>query len=214
MGEDMTKENRRDWVRNRYRGVPFSWWRPSRTGPWQRGGVIDVSASGVSLSIPQGALPEAGQEIEVCFLRNKRPVPYRVVRVESRQRVIACRIASVNNRRGELRDYRPDVGVSWRSGRKGTWRMGWLYDTSASGLALNVRTQPPRAGEEIELAREDTGRRARYRVLRTEVTDGNRTLLACRMVPPESCQAWLPLLMETQSSFGRPSGRIAVKYAA
>ena len=214
MGRDMTTENRRGWVRNRYRGVPFSWWRVGRTGPWRRGGVIDVSVSGVSLSIPQGALPEAGQEIEVRFLRNKRPLPYRVVRVEPRQGVIGCRIASVGNRRGELRDYRPDVGVSWRSGRKGTWRMGRLFDTSASGLALNVQTQPPRAGEEIELAREDTGRRARYRVLRTEVCDRNRVLLACRMVSPESRQAWLPPPVVTHGSSRWFPGEIAVKRAA
>jgi hypothetical protein len=214
MSEDMTKENRRGWVRNRYRGVPFSWWRLRRTGPWRRGGLIDASTSGVSLFVPQGGLPEVGQEIEICFLHNRRPLPYSVARVESRQGIIGCRIASVENRRGELRDYCPDVGVSWRSGRKGTWRMGWLYDTSASGLALHVRVQPPRAGEEIELAREDIGLRAHYRVLRTEVCDGNRTLLACRKVSPESCQAWLPLPVETQSSSHRPSGRIAVKHAA
>ena len=200
MGKDMTTQNRRGWVRNRYRRVLFSWWRLRRTGPWQRGGLIDVSTSGVSLSIPQSGPPEVGQEIEVCFLRNRRPLPYRVVRVDPRQGVIGCRIASVENRRGELRDYCPDVGVSWRSGRKGTWHMGWLYDTSASGLALHVRTQPPRAGEEIELAREATGRRAHYRVLRTEACDGNRFLLACRMVFPASCQAWLPAPMEAQSS--------------
>ena len=214
MAEDMTRENRRDWVRNHYRRVLFSWWRLSRTGPWRRGWLVDVSVSGVSLSIPQGALPEAGQEIEVCFLRNRRPLPYRVVRVESRQGVIGCRIASVENRRGELRDYRPDVGVSWRSGRKGTWRMGRLYDTSASGLALSVQTQPPRAGEEIELAREDTGRPARYRVLRTEVCDGNRILLACRMVSPESCQVRLPPPVVTQSSPRWLPVRIAAKHAA
>jgi hypothetical protein len=214
MGEDMTKENRRGWVRNHYMRVPISWWRRSRTGPWQRGWLIDVSTSGVSLLVAQGVLPEVGQEIEVCFLRNSRPLPYRVVRVESRQGVIGCRIASVNNRRGELRDYRPDVGVSWRSGRKGTWRLGWLYDTSASGLALNVRTQPPRAGEEIELIREDTGRPARYRVLRTEVCDGNRILLACRMVSPESCQVRLPPPVVTQSSPRWLPVRIAARHAA
>jgi hypothetical protein len=214
MDKDMTKENRRGWVRNHYRRVPISWWRGSRTGPWQRCWLIDVSTSGVSLLVPQGALPEVGQGIEICFLRNRRPLPYRVVRVEPRQGVIGCRIASVENRRGELRDYCPDVGVSWRSGRKGTWHTGWLYDTSASGLALHVRAQPPRAGEEIELAREDTGRRALYRVLRTEVCDGNRTLLACRMVSPESRQAWLPPPVETQSSPRWPPGRIAVKHAA
>jgi len=47
-----------------------------------------------------------------------------------------------------------------------------------SGMAMHVRAQSPRAGEEIELAREDTGQPAHYRVLRTEVRDGNRILLA------------------------------------
>jgi hypothetical protein len=214
MSEDMTKENRRGWVRNRCPRVLFSWWRVTRTGPWRRGWLIDVSVSGVSLSIPQGALPEVGQEIEVCFFRNRRPLPYHVVRVESRQGAIGCRVASVENRRGEPRDYRPDIGVSWRSGRKGTWRTGWLYDTSASGLALHVQEPPPRAGEEIELAREDAGRGAHYRVLRTELRDGARTLLACRMVSPQSCQAWLPPPVITQSSSRCPPGRIAAKYAA
>jgi len=206
-------ENRRHNPRQSLPRAPVSWRRHGNT-LWRRGRLIDVSTSGVSLLIEQGALPEAGQKIEVCFLRNRRPLPYRVVRVESRQGIIGCRIASVGNRRGELRDYRPDVGVSWRSGRKGTWRRGWLYDTSASGLALHVRVQPPRAGEEIELAREDTGRRAHYRVLRTEVCDGNRTLLACRTVFPESCQAWLPPPMDTQSNFRWPPDRIAVNHAA
>ena len=209
-----TLENRRGRVRNHYRRVLSSWWRLRRTGPWRRGGLIDVSTSGVSLHAPRGALPEVGQEIEICFLHNRRPLPYRVVRVEPGQGVIGCRIASVENRRGELRDYCPDVGVSWRSGRKGPWRVGWLYDTSASGLALHVRAQPPRAGEEIELAREDTGRRAHCRVLRAEVRDGNRILLACRMVSPESRQAWLPPPVETQSSSRWFPGRIAVKHAA
>lgn len=140
-------------------------------------------------------------------------MPYRVVRVESRQGIIGCRIASVENRRGEPRDYCPDLSVSWRIGRKGAWRMGRVYDTSASGLALHVRTQPPRGGEEIELAWH-TGRRAHYRVLRTEVCDGNRVLLACRMASPESRRAWLPPPVETQSSSRWPPGRIAVKHAA
>jgi hypothetical protein len=213
MGEKKMTENRRGWARNRYWRALISW-RLRRTGSWRKAGLIDVSTSGASLLVPQGALPEVGQGIEICFLRNRRPLPYNVVRVESRQGVIGCRIASVENRRGELRDYSPDVGVSWRTGRKGAWRMGWLHDTSASGLALQVRAQPPRVGEEIELARQGTGRRAHYRVLRTEVRDGNRTLLACRKVSPESCQAWLTPPMKTQSCFLWPPGGIAVEHAA
>ena len=214
MGKGMTMANRRDWVRNRYRGVPFSWWRMSRTGPWQRGGLIDVSASGVSLLVQQGELPETGRRIEVRFLRNRRPLPCRVVRVEPSRGVIGCRIASVENRRDEPRDYCPDVGVSWRTGRKGAWHAGWLYDTSASGLALNVQTQPPRAGEEIELAREDTGRRAHYRVLRTEVSDNNRVLLACRKVSPEPCHAGWPPSIEARSGYRWLPGTVAIAQAA
>ena len=213
MGENTMAGNRRGWVRNRYWRASISW-RLRRTGQWQRGWLIDVSTSGVSLFVPQEALPETGQEIEVRFLHNKRPLPYSVVRVEPSRGIIGCRIVSVENRRSEPREYCPDVVISWRSGLGGTWRMGRLCDTSARGLALHVMSRPPRAGEEIELARRDTGRRAHYRVLRSEVCDGKGILLACRMVAPESCQAQLPPPEETQSSSRRPSGRIVIRRAA
>jgi len=213
MSRDMTKENRRGWVRNRYLRASISW-RLRRTGPWQKSWLVDVSTSGVSLSIPQGALPEVGQEIEVCFLLNKPPLPYRVVRVETCHRVVGCRIASVQNRRGSVRDYYADAPISWRVGGKGQWRSGRLSDTSASGLALVVHGSPARAGEQIELACGGTARRVRCHVLRTEVRDGNRTLLACRKVSPESCKAWLPPPVETQSSSSWPPGRIAYSHAA
>jgi len=213
MGEHMVTENRRGWGRNRYWKLSI-FWRLRRTGPWQRGRLLDVSTSGVGLFIPQGALPEVGQEVEVRFLLNKHPLPYGVVRVESRQRVIGCRIASVQNRRGDARDYYTDAPISWRVGGKGLWRSGRLSDASASGLALVVHGSPARAGEEIELARRSTAQRVRCYVLRTEVRDDNRILLACRMVSPESCQAWLPPPLETQSSSRWPPGTIAVKHAA
>ncbi len=213
MDKDMTKENRRGWVRNRYWRASI-FWRLHRTGPWQKGWLIDVSTSGVSLSIPQGALPEVGQEIEVCFLLNKHPLPYRVARVETCQRVVGCRIASVQNRRGSVRDYYVDAPISWRVGREGPWRRGRLSDASAAGLALVVHGNPARAGDEIELACGGTAQRARCHVVRTEVRDGNRILLACRKVSPESCQAWLPPPMETQSSSSWPPGRIADSHAA
>ena len=213
MGKDMTKENRRGWVRNRYWRASISW-RLRQTGPWQKGRLIDVSTSGVSLSVPPGALPEVGQGIEVRFLLDKHPVPYRVARVDTDQGVIGCRIASVQNRRRGVRDYYTDAPISWRVGGKGKWRGGRLSDASASGLALVVRGSPARAGEQIELARRGEAQRVRCHVLRTEVRDGKRILLACRKVSPESCQAWLPPPMETQSSSPWPPGRIADSHAA
>jgi len=213
MGEDMMTKNRRGWVRNRYRRASISW-RPRQTGPWQRGWLIDVSTSGVSLSVPPGALPEVGQKIDVRFLLDKHPVPYRVARVDTDQGVVGCRIASVQNRRGDVRNCFADAPISWRVGGKGQWRSGRLSDASASGLALVVHGTPARAGEEIELACGGTAQRVRCHVLRTEVRDGNRVLLACRKASPETCQAWSPPPMGTQGSSPWSPGRIAADHAA
>ena len=190
MGEDKTTENRRGWARNRYWRASISW-RLAGAGSWQSGWLIDASTSGVGLLIPQGKLPRASQEIEVRFRRDTRPLPYRVARAEVRQGVLGCRIASVQNRRGEARDCFTEVPVSWRDAGEGQWRKGRLGNVSPSGRALRGHAGPPRAGDQIELARKGTGERARGRVLRTEIRNDSRIMVACRMVSPNECQAWL-----------------------
>ena len=190
MNENEMAENRRRWARKHYRRARISW-RLAGAGSWRGGWLSDVSTSGVGLRISQGKLPNADQEIEVRFRSDARPIPYRVARAEVRQGVLGCRIASVQNRRGEARNCFTEAPVSWRNVGKGQWREGRLVDASPSGLALLVHAAPPRAGDQIELARKGTGQRSRCRVLRTETRRDSRVAVACRMVSSDQCQAWL-----------------------
>ena len=213
MPERRPKDSRRGWARNRYRRAAISW-RTDRTAPWCSGWLIDVSTSGLGLIIPQGELPAVGQEIEVLFRCDKRPIPYRVVRAEPRQGFLGCRIASVSNRRGEPRDCYTRVPVSWRNGGRGRWRTGRLINASDSGLALLVHAMPPRAGDRIELARKGSGQRARCHVVRTEVCEGGRVTVACRLASLEGCRAWLCPPPRPQHTLRCLPGKISGKRAA
>ena len=197
MAKDRMNENRRGWVRNQYRGTWVSW-RLTGAGQWRSGRLIDVSTSGAGLCAT-GELPRVGREIQICFQRGKWPLPYRVVRSESRQGVLGCRITAVQNRRDELRDCFAEAPVLWRNTGKGRWRRGRLINASRSGLGLLVHAVPPRAGEKIELALEGTGQRERCRVLRTAVREANQIMVACRMVSPGQWQAWLPPSLNAQT---------------
>jgi hypothetical protein len=191
MAEGKTIESRRGWTRNHHLKLPISW-RMAGSGPWRKGHLINASTSGVGLLISEGQLPGVGQEIEVRFRRNTRPLPYRVARAEVRQGILGCRIASVENRRRQSRDCFTEVPVAWRNGTKHSrWRSGWLINTSPSGLALLVRGSPPTAGGQIELARKGIGGRVCCRVVRIEVREPERTVVACGVVFPDDCQAWL-----------------------
>ena len=54
-----------------------------------------------------------------------------------------------------------------------------------------VRGSPPRAGGRIELARKGTERGLHCRVVRTEVREADQIKVACGVVSPDGCQAWL-----------------------
>ena len=191
MAESKTIESRRRWARKHYLKLSISW-RMEGSGPWRKGHLIDASTSGVGLLISEGQLPKAGQEIEVRFRRNTRPLPYRVARAEVRQGILGCRIASVENRRRQARDSFTEAPVAWRSGARGSrWRSGRLINTSPSGLALLVRGSPPTAGGQIELARKGVGGRVYCRVVRIEIREPERTMVACGVVFPDDYQAWL-----------------------
>ena len=190
MAEGKTIESRRGWARNHYVKLLVSW-RLARSGPWHKGRLIDASTSGVGLLVSKGQLPGVGQEIEVLFRGNTRPLPYRVARAEVRQRILGCRIASVENRRRQARDRFTEVPVSWRNASKSRWRNGRLINTSPSGLALLVRGNPPKAGDQIELARKGAERRVRCRVVRTEAREPDQIMVACGGVSPDDCQAGL-----------------------
>jgi hypothetical protein len=95
------------------------------------------------------------------------------------------------SRRREVRDYLTKVPVSWRYHPRDHWRDAWLHDISTSGLALRVAQGPPRVGDEIELVRRDIGWRALGQVVRAQLCAGNKVTVACRLPPPDTCQAWL-----------------------
>ena len=190
MAEGKTVESRRGWARNHFLESPVLW-RMAGASPWHTGRLIDASTCGVGLLVSEGLLPGVGQEIEVRFGRNARPLPYRVARAEVRQGILGCRIASVDNRRRQGRDCFTEVPVEWSNGTKGRRRNGRLINTSPSGLALLVRGNPPKAGGQIVLARKGAGKLVCCRVVRTEVRGPDRTVVACGVVFPDDCQPWL-----------------------
>jgi len=206
-------ENRRQEARHYLPSVPVTWTRAG-AGRWRRGWLNDVSSSGAALLVPMDIAPKAGQEIEVRLRRDRRPISYRVVRVEPRQGLLGCRIASVSNRRAEPRDCYTRVPVSWRNGGRGRWRTGRLINASDSGLALLVHAMPPRAGDRIELARKGSGQRARCHVVRTEVCEGGRVTVACRLASLEGSRAWLCPPPRPQRSLRCLPGKISGKRAA
>ena len=217
MAEGKTIESRRGWTRNHYLKLPVSW-RMAGSGPWHKGHLIDASTSGVGLLISEGQLPRVGQEIEVRFRRNARPLPYSVARAEVRQGILGCRIASVENRRRQTRDCFTEVPVAWRSGTRGRWRNGRLINTSPSGLALLVRGSPPRAGGQIDLVRKVTGRRVCCRVVRTEVREAGQIMVACGVVSPDDYQTWLApsrrVLRSSRLALSHPDSNAAARRSA
>jgi len=97
----------------------------------------------------------------------------------------------VGNRRGEARNHYASVPVSWRNGRSDGWRDAWLDDASDSGVAIVIQGSPPRAGDEIELVCKSPRERAICRVVRTRLIEDGQIKVACRLLSPDGCQAWL-----------------------
>ena len=99
---------------------------------------------------------------------------------------------ALDNRRHEPRQSLPGAPVAWRRHGTTMWRRGWLNDISASGASLLVSTEgQPRAGQEIDLRRRDSGEALLCRVVRTQIREDGQGLVACRVVSADGCPALL-----------------------
>ncbi len=120
----------------------------------------------------------------------------------------------VENRRGEARNHYAEVPVSWRNGRSDGWRDAWLDDASDSGVAIVIRSAPPRTGDEIELVCKGPRERAICRVIRTQLIEDDRIKVACRLLSPDGCQAWLRPSRKAERAHHRRLRWAVIRHAA
>lgn len=99
----------------------------------------------------------------------------------------------LENRRREPRmQYLPKAPVAWRRHGAAVWHRGWLNDISASGASVLVPTEgQPRAGQEIDLRRRDSGVALLCRVVRVQIGQDEHGVVACRVVSTDGCPARL-----------------------
>jgi hypothetical protein len=99
---------------------------------------------------------------------------------------------AIENRRHEPRQYLPKAPVAWCRHGTTVWRRGWMNDISTSGASLLVSMEgQPHAGQEIDLRPRYGGEALLCRVVRTQIGEGGRGLVACRVVSAGSCPALL-----------------------
>ncbi len=107
------------------------------------------------------------------------------------------------NRRYETRNHYASVPVSWRHSRSDQWRDARLVDASGSGVAIVIQGAPPKAGEEIEMVCRNPRERTICHVVRTQLIEDGQIKVACRLLAPDACQAWLRPSHETERSHRR-----------